>query len=188
MLLSSIMPLKTYLHSLYQDVDPCIFTRDTISETYGEILFEGIEKILKKIQFNESDVIYDLGSGLGKVIVQIALQHSVKKLCGIELNARINEYAQRAKKMIGKPDVHFICGSFLEVPFNDATIIFILSPCFTQSMLWSLGDIINHLPNIKTVMTLRAIPNLAIPFKQSFRVEGTWDSALCYLYQRHHFL
>jgi len=182
--------IKEYVGSFYQDVDKKVFTKKIISDTYGEILFEGIEKIVAKLALNSQDVIYDLGSGLGKPLLQIALQQEVQQLCGIEYNADLHFTAQatlkrflyEAAKIIKTKELNLIHGDFLRIPFSDATIVFILSTCFSHPMLEKLADKINQLEKIRYVISLKALPNLNLSFKKSFRVECTWDSALCYLY------
>ena len=52
---------------------------------YGEILPLGIRRLFDKLDIKAEDVVYDLGSGTGKVILQFAVETAAEKCHGIEL-------------------------------------------------------------------------------------------------------
>lgn len=62
------------------------------ASVYGEVLPEGIESWIDQIStyqgqgLQKADVLYDLGCGTGKVVVQLALVTPCKKVAGIELS------------------------------------------------------------------------------------------------------
>lgn len=57
------------------------------AETYGELQYTGVRSLIKHSNIGESDVFYDLGSGIGKVVLQIAIDTPCQKINGIELSA-----------------------------------------------------------------------------------------------------
>src|SRR5262245_5708685 len=63
----------------------------SISETYGEILYPSIDKLLTELSLTEQDVFLDFGSGLGKVVIQVFLRSEVKESCGIEIIPELYE-------------------------------------------------------------------------------------------------
>ena len=52
---------------------------------YGEILPGGIRKLYRKLNIQADDVVYDLGSGTGKVVLQFAIETAAGTCHGIEL-------------------------------------------------------------------------------------------------------
>jgi hypothetical protein len=52
---------------------------------YGEILPMGIRRLYSKLDIQADDVVYDLGSGTGKVVLQFAIETTAGKCHGIEL-------------------------------------------------------------------------------------------------------
>merc|ERR1711871_438345 len=56
------------------------------ASVYGEMLAEGIEMVLAQLQLGPTDVFYDLGSGVGKFSMQIALRSRVGMVRGIEFS------------------------------------------------------------------------------------------------------
>ena len=113
-------------------------------ETYGEILPLGIAKLINKIKTTSNDIMYDLGSGIGKVPTQFAFETQTKKCVGIELGQRRHNHAiEVLNKMKLDPllndmcnKIEFISGDILEIDWNDATILFINALCFPPD-LWS---------------------------------------------------
>jgi hypothetical protein len=167
--------------------------KSNITETYGEVLPESINKLLAAINITENDIFFDLGSGKGKVVAQIFMQTNVKEAHGIEILPNLHVEAEEIKnkimqnhadKLTNQRSISFKQGSFFDVPLTGATVVLIASPCFSPSMLHALGERINKTPTIHTVLSLRPIATLSrVTFKKVLRVEGTWDTALCYLYQ-----
>lgn len=155
-----------------------------IAETYGEVLPESVSKLLRAINVTAEDIFFDLGSGLGKVVKQVFTDTNVKEAHGIEINATLHEQAMRDSVTLPDRILTFKQGDFLTTPITGATIVLIASPCFGPSILHALGRKINETPTIHTVMSLRPIATLTrVTFKKVVRVECSWDTALCYIYQ-----
>jgi hypothetical protein len=185
-----------YLHILYHDmpdiqVNPPL-NHANIPETPGEILHQSVSRILTKLRLTEKDVFMDLGSGLGKIVAQVFLQTAVKEAIGIEIVSAFHERALLAAGRLRQelPDffqnerqLTYLCGSFLELPVNIASVVLINAICFDPFMVRQLGALMESTPNIHTVIALRPLPGLQrLRFQKTLRVECSWDSALCYLY------
>jgi len=186
-----------YLDMIYCDINKVhqdVVRHDrSVSESNGEIFYADINKLLSKVTFAEHDVFVDLGAGLGKMVLQVYLQTAVKEVYGIEILSDLHAKAILAAKRVqqdmrdfnaGKK-LTFLCGDFFEIDFQMATILFINAICFGQDIMIKLGQIINTIPRIHTVITLRPMNNLKRLFlKNTLYLEGSWDSALCYIYQK----
>ena len=182
-----------YLSLLYHEVQrenkP---SRTKISESYGEILYAGVDKLLANLPLSNEDIFIDFGSGLGKIVIQVFLKSSIKAAYGIEILPALHEQAEKIAEKLHHdlPEFYaknrkleFISGSFLELPFMEATVALINSTCFTQALLNDLGKRIDSSPSIHTVISTRPIRTLErLPFKKSISVECSWDSALFYIY------
>jgi len=167
--------------------------QNTIPLSYGEILYPGVDRLLAEVVLSEKDVFLDLGSGLGKVVLQVFLKTAVKKACGIEILPDLHQQSLAAAKKVqedlsgfftGGRQLNFVLGSFLTFPLTEATVVLIGSPCFTPKMLDSLSKNIDSSPHIHTVFSLRPLCALEkLAFKKAIRIEGSWDTTLCYIYQ-----
>jgi SAM-dependent methyltransferase len=185
--------LEHYLNQLFKN--PHTPKPQFVSETYGEILHQSVTKLLSQITLKDEDIFYDLGSGYGKLAMHFFLQTPIKAAIGIELSSVLHVQAQKALDTVqnelpeffeNQRKLTFMQGSFLELPLTDATIVFICAPCYTQPMMNALGKIIEDTTSIHTVLTLRPLNTLErLPLKKIVRVEGSWDSSLCYIYSMH---
>ncbi len=190
---------QQYLTQLYANLPVAtassIFSkqRQPFTETHGEILFPSMTKLLSIMALTNQDVFVDLGSGIGKITAQVFLQSNVKEAMGIEIVPHLHQQALHAATQLRAQPLHaidfskrkltFLGGDFLELPLTMTTVVFINAICFSQTMLLSLGDIINRTTSIRQVITLRPIINLErLPFKKAIHIECSWDSALCYVY------
>lgn len=196
---------QEYLKALYYNNSGYISYEDGEKEkaaekkiyyTYGEISFEGADKIVKTISPNSDDVILDLGSGVGKFSVQVFLSSPVKKVIGIEAHAKRHTQAKEALKLVKKDlpelfknnrQINYIQGNFLNFNFDEATHIFTCSTCFSPELMQMIGTKLNHSKKVKTIFSLKKIPNLEIfELKDTLQVKCSWDDkdTLCYFYQR----
>lgn len=190
------MLCEQYLNALYLDLPAHKVSSaqgsHEISETYGEIFFPSIHKLLSAIPITEEDIFIDLGSGTGKIAAQVFLSYKVKESRGIELVSKLYQQsliaAQRIRQDI--PDyflnnrkLSFQEGSFLETSLDNSTIALVNSICYSQDFLRTLGRIIDDTPSIHTFMTLRPICTMRrLRFKKVIRIECSWDTTLCYVY------
>lgn len=184
-----------YLHCVYEEIErqlSSIHAR-VMSEKHGEVLYAGVTKILSAIRLTEQDIFYDLGSGFGKIVLQVFFQSNVKEVCGIEINSDFYKLSMLASQRVQKelPDffknrkLTLLSGDFLETPLASATVIFINSMCFNPVLLNQITNMLNQLPGVHTVVSLRPMANLKnLTFRKAIRIECSWDAALCYIYQK----
>lgn len=189
--------IEQYLHYVYHNTqgyrkkDRSPYQKD-LSDTYGEILYPSIDKLLSMFPLTAEDVFLDLGSGLGKIVAQVFFKTPVKESRGIELVPELYQQAMTVTQQIQQdlPDffseerkITFLHANFLTTPFTDATIVLMTATCFSQSMMHAIGEIIEKTPSVRLVLSLRPLPTLyRLPFHTTIRVECSWDAALCYVY------
>lgn len=173
--------IQTILEKLYADIR--FPSQQKVDLTYGEILFESITKCLSFYPLCNEDIFLDIGSGLGKVVLQVALQTSVRAAYGIEIIPELHQYALQAQRKLKHDNIHFICADFLAIPWPETTTLLIGSPCFSLPTLEQLAFRIETSKSIRLVFSLRPLLLLQrLRLQQIIRLEGSWDSALCYIY------
>lgn len=93
---------------------------------YGEITSVGFRSLARRVGLGESDVFADLGSGLGRVVVQAAREFGVERACGIE-------FAQSR---------HELAVASLEREADDlaSRIVFTQADC-ADPALWAVADL-----------------------------------------------
>lgn len=111
--------------------------------TYGEITPKFIQQIIEEVGITSNDIFYDIGSGIGNVVLQVAVQTGCKAI-GIEIRPELTKIANNMKsklpeisskvikKKIKTNKISFETGDALTEDYNykDATIIFLNNWCF----------------------------------------------------------
>jgi precorrin-6B methylase 2 len=156
-------------------------TTPNVDATYGEITEHGVSMILSKIDIRPDDVFLDLGSGTGRVVLQVFLEKNIESL-GIEFIKKrymmAEESLLKLKEKIDNPKVHFVNGDFFTVNWSDATIIIMCNTCFTEDVM---DKIITRLPTCKKLRYVIMLKQLEkkpdyLDVFESFNVPVTWTS------------
>ena len=114
---------------------------------YGEVTEEstnGIVEYFKKY-FDNDCVFYDLGCGLGKMVVHIGLQYNIKKSCGIEFSKERVSCANYIKETYCNENntISFIEGDFLKIDIGDAKVVYCDNTMYDEETTF---NIIENLP------------------------------------------
>ncbi len=83
--------------------------------------------MLERLSLSTNDVLYDLGSGLGRVVSIVALV-SDTFVKGIEFEPAYYVYAQRRASELALPRVAFVNADAREVNYADGTVFFLYTP------------------------------------------------------------
>jgi precorrin-6B methylase 2 len=97
---------------------------------------EVITAMLELAAVNPLDVVYDLGSGEGEIVIEAARRYGVRAV-GVELDAERMQNAARNAAAAGVSDrVTFVEGDLFEVDIGEATVVTLyLFPALMQRLL-----------------------------------------------------
>lgn len=98
----------------------------------------------------QDDVFYDLGSGLGRVVILVALLRGAHAR-GVELEPAFCEYAARCAARVGVRNAEFIQADAREAELSDGTVFFLYTP-FRGALL---QQVLARLQLLAAVRTLR---------------------------------
>lgn len=85
---------------------------------------EVVEQMLEMAKVNKNDVLYDLGSGDGRIPITAVQKRDVRRAVGIEINPeRIQEANANAQKAGVTDRVTFVNQDLFESDFSDATVM-----------------------------------------------------------------
>lgn len=182
---------RVAINKLYRDVDGWEATdagnrqfNGNLASTYGELTPLGVQRLLKCLQFKENDVFYDLGSGVGKVVLQVAMAVSIQKCVGVELVASRCRSSKavlrtaRAQGLVKAKSVGFRWESFLDSNISDATVVYMCSTCYSTNLM---RRIVRKIKGIKTrpvtVITLRKFDrnHRGFQFIRNVRLDASWS-------------
>ncbi|HVX00200.1 MAG TPA: methyltransferase domain-containing protein [Candidatus Babeliaceae bacterium] len=192
--------IKKYIQELYQNItgfgidatESAAISNQGGAPTYGEITYEGAQELFKNLDLTKEDIFYDLGCGVGKLVVQ-AYFTPIKKAVGIELSPTRYQHAQAVKqKVVQKPIdgkvLEFHKQDIAQYPLDDATIIFMCSTCFSDDLMKKLSDNIRKLKDGTKIITLKRLPDHKdfVLIKQ-YTLPMTWSSSTpVYQYELKH--
>jgi SAM-dependent methyltransferase len=87
-----------------------------------------VVELVRRVTFEEGDVFYDLGSGLGQVVLLVHLLTGVSAK-GVEIEPAYCEYARGCARGLGLgAEVCFIAGDARDVNLSEGTIFFLFTP------------------------------------------------------------
>jgi SAM-dependent methyltransferase len=144
--------------------------------------FAVARQMLELAQVNEDDVVYDLGSGDGRIPIMAAQEFRCQAV-GIELDRRLCAHSQAKVKEFGLTGrVSFRCEDFFKADLRQATVV----------VLYLLSQVNGHLgPRIASQVTPGArvvsldyeVPGWRPQQTESVRSEGNVEYTL-FLYRR----
>lgn len=180
------------------------------SGTYGEIPAWSMSTVLAQMKdyVDGDDIMYDLGSGTGKIPAQFAFETKIGKCIGIELGdnrhrgavaslSRMKSDPAFADKKEKYDKLEYRQGSVTIEDWSDCTVMFLNAPAFTDELYVEIEHIIPLAKNMKVMFVFernlvtnvteeRDIVTLSngLRFrKQILPCPGTWsDDVVCNLY------
>jgi hypothetical protein len=108
---------------------------------YGEITKNGVFELNNHIKSNVG-VFYDIGSGNGKLLLQMAIISDFDSYVGVEIEKIRYLYSIDIKNQIGIENVSFINDDVLNVDISDAGFIFINDIMFSEEIRNKIIDMI----------------------------------------------
>ncbi|MER7127973.1 methyltransferase domain-containing protein [Streptosporangium saharense] len=100
---------------------------------YSAANWQTLRRTLPRDAVNENDVFVDLGSGMGRMVLEAAWRYPFKKVIGVELSAELSEIARQnvagTRLRLRCKDVELVSSDVLdyEIP-RDVTVVFLNNP------------------------------------------------------------
>ncbi len=164
------------------------------SPVYGEIKYDSLQTIFNDLNIKSSDVFYDLGSGVGKVIIQAYLNFPFKKVVGIELSPTRHNNALKAREELVKRNlinpnrkIEFIQGDIAELNLCDATVIYMCSTCYPVELMKKIAEKCSNLKKGMHVISLKSLPDYqdyGFILEKEYSLPMTWsEGSPVYVYK-----
>jgi predicted RNA methylase len=135
------------------------------SHVYGEIKHQALNKLLSYLKLNSNDVFYDLGSGVGKVVLQTGLFTKAQKVIGVELSKSRYEDALLALNRASFFDknishkCNFINDDLMKVDLGQASVIYTCSTAFSETFMNQITKHLSFLSQKFKLVTLQELPS-----------------------------
>lgn len=174
-----------------------LFSNHQADYTYGEILLSSTDTLIHSIlDLSHNDVLYDLGSGIGKFIIQSFITTNITKAVGIELSPKRHYIALStlsnlislgyiSPSFISTRTITFIQDDFFNIKISDATVIYICSTLFSQQTMNRLyHKIIDECHPGTRILTTSPFSSSKLVLSNRYKLSFTWSNepSTCYLY------
>ena len=164
---------------------------------YGEIKISSVSKLLKDFNISKNDVFFDLGSGSGKVTMQVFLEGGVKKSVGVEyfperhniaIQAMNNMYTLHPNLKTTGREIIYQQANIKDLDnLDSASVIFMCSTCYPEELLDVVFNKIKNSKNSRAVVTHKMYDNFTsiLPNKSTIVLSCTWSENLTwYVYRK----
>lgn len=133
--------------SILNDAEKKMILDNGGNDTYGEILPDSLDTLLSAVGFTSDTLFYDLGSGMGKVVLHVALRTGAKSV-GFELSTTRYTKAMSALSRVSSAYPHieglvqFRNQNLLDFANEDLggnpCLVFTCSTCFNRELMDSI--------------------------------------------------
>lgn len=162
--------------------------------TYGEILPQSLAQLIQKLGLTKNDVLFDLGSGAGKVCMQVALTSPAQAI-GIELSETRHALADRMKEKLIDAGIltdanklQFIEGNIAEIDLSIGTVFFMCSTCFSDELMKKLVQKFEQITHPIKIVSLRTLPldeTSTINLVNTLTLPMSWsEGSSVYIYEK----
>ncbi|MBP7134515.1 hypothetical protein KBA73_04840, partial [Patescibacteria group bacterium] len=112
--------------------------------------YESIRELFHELPLSDSDVLYDLGSGYGRVPLYGSIINEKTQFKGIELVPdRVRESAACVERL-GLQNISFTEANVLDQDFSDGTVFFLFNP-FSRETMERVFDKLTELARTKKI-------------------------------------
>lgn len=151
------------------------------SPTYGEIMPTATDQLIEHLRLGGDDVFYDLGSGVGKVVLHVAMRVAIRRCVGVELARSRHRIARRmleevrATGLLRAGECELRCADFMRAPLGDATVVYTCSTAFSTAFMNELAARLARLTTgIRWVSTQDVDENPWFVLEDELRLDMSW--------------
>lgn len=180
---------------IYKDFNPYLLpesrdVRRKRSLLYGETPPKTVDTLLERYIRPTDKIFYDLGSGVGNVVIQAALSGKFKKTVGIEVVQERHEMSLEALKrgkqfLPSETEVQFINGDFLSSDFSDVDVIYITATAYSKKLLKDLQSrLITIKPGTRIIITDKQLDHRQFSLIDKTNLPMSYADADFYVYEK----
>ena len=159
--------------------DEATVKRARSSSVYGEIMPAAGEQLLAALRLGREDVLYDLGSGVGKFVLQAAMGRPLRKVVGVELAPSRHDIARgvlgraRRQGLIKARQVGLRCEDAMQTYLADATVIY---TCSTAFPLGFMDRLARRLATLREGLTVEELDEPThFDLRRVLRLDMSWQ-------------
>lgn len=164
---------RQIMNRIYKDICGFDIPKEDVAEVkkskgsaiYGEIKHEALNKLHSHLGIGPRDIFYDLGSGVGKVVLQTGLFTQAQKVIGVELAKARHDDAVLALDRAAKIDPRIkekcllINDDLMNIDLSKASIIYTCSTAFSESFMKQVAKRLSSFSQKYKLITPQELPD-----------------------------
>mmetsp|Transcript_147622 Transcript_147622/g.257467 ORF Transcript_147622/g.257467 Transcript_147622/m.257467 type:complete len:332 (+) Transcript_147622:153-1148(+) len=167
---------------------------DSSNLHYGEVTYAGMENLYRALRLGRGDVFYDLGSGVGKMVLYVALRGEASRSVGLEVGEKRHRLAETACSCLASkldlqrkgctsslPALAVDCTEFAVLladitkhRYHDATVVMMANVCIGMGSQNRTMDSLMKCASLKRLVCTTPIEHLRLRLAGTVRVSCTW--------------
>jgi hypothetical protein len=118
--------------------------------TYEPSGWHELLRCLPREDVGSTDVLVDIGSGMGRVVFEAALRYPFRRVIGVELAQQLHDVAvaniERTRDHLAVTDVDLVCADASTWPVpDDVTVVYLFNPVLGSTFGALLGQVVASL-------------------------------------------
>ncbi|GLW08790.1 hypothetical protein Misp01_39200 [Microtetraspora sp. NBRC 13810] len=114
---------------------------------YSPASWRTLRRALPPREIGGHDVFVDLGSGMGRMVLEAAAHYPFKRVIGVELSAELDEIARSNvagfRRRLRCPDVELVRSDVLDYPIpDDVSVVFLNNPFRGEIFSAAIGNLL----------------------------------------------
>lgn len=149
---------------------------------YGETPYFTFDRLLRSAEVTRQDVIYDLGSGSGRLVFYLSL--SGYKAVGLELNPWLARAAERWRRLFRLRNGSVIQGDISQIDLRPGTVFYLAATAFSEELLSQVSRRLADLPaGIKIICLTHPLTDPRFILGHQEALPFSWASEEAYFYR-----
>ncbi|CAE7701778.1 unnamed protein product [Symbiodinium pilosum] len=156
---------------------------------YGEITYQGMQPLYSALELGQGDVFYDLGCGVGKLVLYVALRGDAARSVGLEVGQRRFLLAEGARcsldeeldslKKAGKSqspatEYKFMLADISRHRYLDPTVAVLTNLCMDMGVQSRTVNCLLRCPSFRRLVSITPLLHSRLKLVRSVLVSCTW--------------
>lgn len=156
---------------------------------YGEVTYQGMQPLYSALDLRPGDVFYDLGCGVGKLVLYVALRGDAQRSVGLEVGQRRFLLAEGARcsldeeldslKKTGKSqpsstEYKFMLADISRHRYLDPTVAVLTNLCMDMGVQSRTVNCLLRCPSFRRLVSITPLLHSRLKLVRSVMVSCTW--------------
>ncbi|CAJ1372593.1 unnamed protein product [Effrenium voratum] len=154
---------------------------------YGEVTYGGMEPLYSALDLRENDVFYDLGCGVGKLVLYVALRGQAQRSVGLEVGERRFLLAEGARNALEQElestkteqqpcstEYKFQLADISRYRYLDPTVAVLTNLCMDMGVQSRTLNCLLRCPSFRRLVCITPMPHSRLKLVRSVMVSCTW--------------